>query len=59
MNSSVVSLLLILLFFFSAERWIRTSEIEPALRAKLAFTSGKLKFSFGAFHGCFKDSVIM
>ena len=26
---------------FAAERVIRTSEIEPTLRAKLAFTSGK------------------
>ena len=29
-----------LLFSFAAQRWIRTSEIEPTLRAKLAFTSG-------------------
>lgn len=29
-----------LLSSFAAQRWIRTSEIEPTLRAKLAFTSG-------------------
>lgn len=30
--------------FFPAERVIRTSEIEPTLRAKLAFTSGTRRF---------------